>query len=554
MLNISKLLLIGLFSLTYLNANCQYLTLQKLSSDINSAGYDEISPVVGEYGNTLFFTRVGYPEFEKTLIENGQDLNSLLEYGKYSVKLAGIYNKIGGQSSYPPYRSHFNQDIWIATSHKSEFDRIDHPGYPLNNALPNSVSEIAPNGQGIILINQFPKAGGMKKGFSTSHLVDNQFWSYPEPIEIENYYNTGSDVNLTMSRDQKVIIISTQRDDSYGGNDLYVSFQIAHNKYSSPVNLGPQINSPYKESTPHLSEDGNVIFFASNRPGSMGKNDIYLSRKLDDSYQNWSVLERFITPINSTADDIQPFFNTATGYLYFASTREGSSDIYRVKIAEAKKETVVVKGKLMDSETEDALDEVTVYAGPDFPGMKVPITEDGEFALQVPKGVNYKIKAKKPGYYDYEESLYYKSNFVYVKDKKINLEMKPMMKGDKIKIKPIYFVKSKPTMLETSNVALDELATFLKTNRLLNIEIQGHTDNQGDEVLLQQLSEDRAEAIKNYLVYEKRIHPLRIEAKGYGSKYPTNKNKNEAERKQNRRVEIVISKVKKQTGNMAKKY
>ena len=554
MSNISNLLLISLLCLLFTNAHGQYLTLQKLSVGINTAGYDEISPVVGEFGNTLFFTRVGYPEFDKTLIENGRDLNSLLPYGNYSVKLADIYNKIGGKASYPPYRSHFNQDIWIASSHNSEFDKVEHPGYPLNNALPNSVSEIAPNGQGIILINQFPKEGGMKKGFSTSHLVDNKYWSYPEPLEIENYYNTGSDVNLTMSRDQMVIIISTERDDSYGGNDLYVCFKTGDNKYSSPVNMGPQINSAYKESTPHLSEDGEVIFFASNRPGSMGKNDIYLSRKLDDSYQNWSVLERFITPINSTADDIQPFFNTATGYLYFASTREGSSDIFRVKIAEQKKETVVVKGKLIDYKTEDKLEEVTVYAGADFPGMKVPITKDGEFALQVPKGVNYKIKAQKPGYYDLEESLYYKTNFVYVKDRKINLEMKPMSKGDKIKIKPIYFVKSKPTILESSHAALDELATFLKTNRLLNIEIQGHTDNQGDEVLLQQLSEDRAEAIKNYLVYEKRIHPLRVEAKGFGSKYPTNKNKTEVERKKNRRVEIVISKVKKQTKNMAKKF
>ena len=96
----------------------------------------------------------------------------------------------------------------------------------------------------------------------------------------------------------------------------------------------------------------------------------------------------------------------------------------------------------------------------------------------------------------------------------------------------------------------DELADFLKENWTVSIRIEGHTDNQGDKTALQKLSEDRAEAIKRYLVYEKFIQPLRIETVGMGDKSPLTANQNERQRAKNRRVEVVITKINTRVGGL----
>ena len=118
-----------------------------------------------------------------------------------------------------------------------------------------------------------------------------------------------------------------------------------------------------------------------------------------------------------------------------------------------------------------------------------------------------------------------------------------MEKGTKINLKPIYFKQSKPIILQESFAALDELAQFLNKNKNMYITIEGHTDNQGEEEDLLQLSKERAEAIKDYLVYKKRIKPVRLSTEGYGSEQPVNDNSDEAKRAINRRVEVYIDEV-----------
>src|SRR5690606_12331840 len=170
----------------------------KLNSRVNSA-YDEISPVVDVEGKTLFFTRVGSPIFDRTLVENGEDLSQTLETPNYSSYLQNIYTRRADKIVHNPESSVFNQDIWIAESVISEFDKVIHPAYPLNNALPNSVCAITPSNDELVVINQFEKEGGMKKGFSIVRQYADGTWSFPEPIDIENYHNTNPDVSMTIS-------------------------------------------------------------------------------------------------------------------------------------------------------------------------------------------------------------------------------------------------------------------------------------------------------------------------------------------------------------------
>lgn len=108
-------------------------------------------------------------------------------------------------------------------------------------------------------------------------------------------------------------------------------------------------------------------------------------------------------------------------------------------------------------------------------------------------------------------------------------------------LKNLYFVQSLPILLPESTPEIDNIYDFLSKNSDIKIELQGHTDNQGDFDLNLKLSKDRAEAIKKFLI-ERGIAKERIKTKGFGSTMPIASNVNELTRSKNRRVELVVEK------------
>ncbi len=522
--------------------SAQLYQLEKLNNSINTPDHDEITPVISRDGRTLCFTRVGYPIYNKTLIENGRDLSKELSFPEYQDYLRTIYSEIAGRRISDPENSDFNQDIWIARSFGNDFDFVIHPDYPLNNALPNSICAITPDENSVVVINQFDPDGGMKKGFSFCEKRSNNGWSHPQAIYIDDYYNLDTDVGLTMSNNGHIFILSMERKDSKGDNDLYVCFRTGNHTWSKPINLGRVINSKYRETTPFLTVDNQTLYFSSNRPGSMGGNDIYYTKRLDDTWKKWSKPVRLDSPINSTADDSQPFFNTLNGYLYFTSKRDGSSDIFRVRIAKPVKETVTVFGRVFNPKTKEAIPGASVKRSLENSEYytDVALAEDGRYQIEMPKGNAYDLIAEKQGHIGEKSTVEFKKNYLYFRDYEVNLVLRPIEAGTKLNLKPIYFERSKPNILEKSYPALDELADYLKENKSYYVRIEGHTDNQGEDEDLLALSQARAEAVKDYLVYKKFIKPVRLDAIGHGDTQPVTNNSTEELRAKNRRVEAII--------------
>jgi OOP family OmpA-OmpF porin len=532
------------FLIFYSISYAQVFKVEPLNDGINTLRYDEISPVVSIDGKTLYFTRVGHPTFDRTLKLNGVDISTRVSEKKYQSKLKYIFSEIAGKEILDPQGSTFNQDIWIAESIIDNFERISHPSYPLNNALPNSVSALTPNENELVVINQFSKLGGLDKGFSITRKTSDNRWTFPEPIEIKNYSNNNSDVSLAMSADGNILILSMQRPDTYGDNDLYVCFKIGYNQWSEPQNLGPKVNTTYRETTPFISEDSRRLFFSSNRKGSLGGSDIFYLIRTGDNWEDWSVPYRFVEPINSEADDSQPYFNSATGYLYFSSNRRGSSDIFKAELMPPSPIQVNVKGSIFNLNTKQK-EPARILFGPvgEDHLESVYVSDDGTFELNLPKGKRYRLIAERPGFTGIEKELIFRSDYVYYKTHFLYLYLDPMEINSKVDLEPIFFEQSKAAVLEESYASLDQLAGFLNENWTVSIRIEGHTDNQGDKTALQKLSEDRAKAIKHYLVYRKFIQPLRIETVGMGDKVPLNANDTRDLRAKNRRVDVFITKI-----------
>ena len=539
----TKIITLGLILFSFQNLSAQSnWVVEKLPETINSA-FDEITPVPSRDGKALYFTRVGYPEFERTLIFDTIDYAQKLKESEYLKMLGGLYAELGQTYRSDPTRSAFNQDVWMSQADSAgAFYTVAHPGYPLNNALTNSLVAITPDPNAFYIVNQFKPEGDMKRGFSIIRRQNDSTWQFPQPVNIADYYTITSDVNLTMSFDGQVLILSAARFDSRS-LDLYICFKEGENKWSAPKHLGNVINSDRREMTPYLSENNRTLYFASDRESGVGGLDIYMTRREDDTWFNWSSPIQLIEPINSRADESQPYFNMTTGYLYFTSKRDGNSDIYRVSIAPPQPTEIVVKGRIINTRTRQLMTNSAVEYFFDGSERQVFLAEDGTFTLKIPKGVHVKFNGLKPGFTGNNEDVYFRQDYYYFKDYyTFDLLMGPLEKGSKITLPPIYFQQSKAEILENSYGALESLAGLLTENPGMSIKIDGYTDNIGKAEDLIQLFEARANAIRNYLT-EKGVSPERVETEGRGPADPINDNSTDELRQQNRRVEIHVTKI-----------
>ena len=523
-------------------------TIEKLCLQINSSEYDEISPVVSQDGNMLYFTRVGAPTFNRTLIIENEDVSKYPSENFYNEQLSWVYSQIAGEPIENPIQSSFNQDIWISSGEDGAFQEAENAPSPINDALPNSVCALIKGGSELILMNQFDPKGGMRPGFSKTNKMANGQWSFPRPIQIEGFEQNGGEVGLFVNDMETKMLISMRDPYTRGDNDLYISKKIGTNKWSKPINLGDDINTRFREVTPYLSEDERTLYFASNRRGGIGGMDIYYSVRQGQGWKTWSKPRKFYYPINTKYDDSQPLFNKATGYLYFTSKRDGSSDIFRSQIEEAEVlnfafETVDINGKVINKGNNMPIDaEIIVRLQKEDKEFGRVKAVRGGYDLKIPKGVDIEVAAIKDGFISHSKHFSFQKDRDYQLMKNVNLFLEPIRRGNNIGHAPIYFDRSSPRFLPNSMPELRRLALILKNNPTVAVEIQGHTDNIGSSDDLVKLSAERAGAVREFLIGQG-ISRDRLSVKGLGSKYPIGSNASEDERKKNRRVEIKVANI-----------
>lgn len=165
---------------------------------------------------------------------------------------------------------------------------------------------------------------------------------------------------------------------------------------------------------------------------------------------------------------------------------------------------------------------------------------DGKFYLVVPKGVAYKVT-----YRSFTDETEY-TNFEIPPAKDSLLSFEFQIKFDMPKIYTldnVYFDTGKSTLRPESYKEIDQLAEFLLQKKGMVIEIAGHTDNVGKPDANKKLSQDRADAVRNYLI-KKGVKADRVQAKGYGDTSPIATNNSDAGKQRNRRTEVKVLKEK----------
>ncbi|MDN5203196.1 OmpA family protein [Fulvivirgaceae bacterium BMA10] len=486
------------------------LKSERLNRNVNSS-YPEIKPLVSPDGQILYFSRQNHPE------------------------------NTGGQED--------KEDIWYSEKdNNGEWTMAKNIGAPLNNEGPNFISSITPDGNTAVILlgNRYEKSGKMKAGVSVSTRTS-EGWTEPTSLNIENDYNLSKKVGYYLANNRKILLMSVQRDDTRGGRDLYVSFQKGDNTWTEPKSLGDDINTANEEHAPFLAADDKTLYFSSKGFSGYGGDDIYVSRRLDDTWLNWSEPENLGPSVNSENDD--QFFNvSADGEQAFfsRSVGENDADIFDISLPELFRPTaiVMVKGKVFNRKTQEPVSARIFYeslpAGEEIGTINSdPVT--GEYQILLPSGARYGYLAEAEGFVAINENIDLDNTAEY-KEIEQNLFLVPVETGAVIRLNNIFFDFDKSTLKEESFPELNRIADLLKDKATMEVELAGHTDNIGSKAYNQRLSERRAKAVFDYLVNQG-VNENRLTTIGYGKDRPIASNDDEEDgRELNRRVEFKILK------------
>ncbi|MCZ2482407.1 OmpA family protein [Aquirufa nivalisilvae] len=483
-----------------------YSFKENLGKEINSP-YNEICPVISPDGKKLYFTRWKHPS----------------NMGK---------NK--------------NQDIWVSNwqADTKTWSKAELFPEPINNDENNAVCGISPNGKTMLLNNVYRNDGQMEKGVSMSFLLRTGDWSFPKALKILNFKNKSEFSEYSLAPNGKILVMTTEMKDSFGGKDIYVSFWKNDDSWTEPRNIGQVVNTGESESTPFIAPDGVTMYFSSSGHVGYGNNDIFLTRRLDDTWLNWSEPEN-LGPIVNTPQWDGYFSVAAQGdYAYFSSVENslGAEDIYRIKIPEKAKPLTLIQmaGQILNQDTQETIAGkilVKSVAGTD----SLWVDYDpylGDYSFMWPAKKAFTMQVVKDGYICRVEKFDYTSERNF-KNIQRNLLIIPIQLNKQYQIPNINFDQSKAELIPSSYEELDKIVKILKDNSNFKILLEGHTDNQGDWNENMKLSLERVENVKAYIV-SKGISPNRVRVKGWGGTKPMASNMSEERRKLNRRVEFTL--------------
>ena len=405
----------------------------KLGENVNSPA-EESMPLISPDGKTLYFVRTFYE-----------------------------YNT-GGKLS--------GQDIWVSVRDElNEWGLATNQLINLNNQRNNAVVGFNTDGTALYLLNSYRPNTVKIHGIAKTIRIGDE-WSKPYDIKIAGLESDNSFIGFYMTPTEDVLFISMNAPGSYGEEDLYVSVKGENGHWSRPENLGATINTKGFEISPYLASDNETLFFSSDGHDGFGGADIYMSKRLYDSWIIWT------KPINLGSDINSEGFEAYLSIYddkeaYFVSNRgQEFADIYMTEI--------IVK--------EDRIERAEIQKD------KYKLTES-----------------------EIQELLGFPLN------------------------RTIYFEFGSYDVAPSSRELIYFLANKLVENPEYNIELVGHTSEEGTEEFNKALSLNRAKEVAKYFE-EFGISPARISTKGMGETRPVVTEGTEEEMAKNRRVEIYFTK------------
>jgi outer membrane protein OmpA-like peptidoglycan-associated protein len=443
-----------------------------------------------------------------------------------------------------PFGGYF-EDLYISKREQGVWSKATPIGKPVNvKGQHDATIGLSPDGHTLFVYNDDRGNGDIYESI-------NEDGKWTQPKLMDKTINTdGHEPDASLTFDGKRIYFTSDKPGGFGGHDIYYSdWNNEKQKWGEAVNVGPVLNTPYEERSVFIHPDGETMYFASKGHNTMGGYDLFYSKLVDG---NWTTPVNLGPPLNTPDDDVQLVVAGNGRYGYCSSYREGGfgeKDIYLItflgpekppvlsnednliaSIAKPIKEKIaeptlvsegsnmaILTGIIRDEKTKQPLKAQIVLIDNEANKVIAEFNSDavtGKYLVSLPGGKNYGIAVRKDGY------LFHSENFVipdesgfrqYNKD----ADLKKVEVGQTIVLRNIFFDLDKYTLRPESVNELERLIRLLNENPTMKIEISGHTDTRGSAEHNQELSQNRAKAVVDYLIAHG-IDASRLTFAGYG--------------------------------------
>jgi len=367
------------------------VTFENLGKEINSK-YPDYYPFVTQDQSTLYFTT----------------------------------RREGKSQKLRSWQGYYTSDIYFSKVVAGQWTKPKSIGPMINTPLDEQCVFVTPDGKKMIIYMDNETASGDL--FMTEIKGKNK--SFPRPVGFTEPINTLElELEGCITEDGQMLIISSERIAGMGESDLYMFKKLPAGEWGNPVNLGPNINTKYKEAFPVYDEKNQTLYFASEGHESMGGSDIFTSR-YDPETQTFGPAVNMGYPINTPEENLEFTLaeNKRDGYIS-AVRKEGFGDldIYKVTFHDIENQVSVIKGivsvndtlekdidatvSIADAKTNEQLDEVKANI------------KSGKYVFSVNPG-KYILKVTSPGYEDFKEviNVYDKSDYIFEIEKNIQLQ------------------------------------------------------------------------------------------------------------------------------------
>lgn len=381
---------------------------------------------------------------------------------------------------------------------------------------------------------------------------ENDRWTNIEELPFNS--DLYSVAHPALSVDEKKLYFASDMPGTVGQSDLFVVDINDDGTFGEPKNLGKGINTEARENFPFISKD-NELYFSSDGHVGLGGLDVFVMR-LDDEEQ---IIYNVGEPVNSPVDDFSFIINTKTKKGYFASNRDGGQgddDIYsfvEMKPIQWECEQELV-GVIKDSKTNEILAgaQVKLFSNDNTELENTYSDDQGNFRFKTILECDevYFVRGSKKDY-NTAEVLLPKQEEPGVRSTVLLLEKEevPFEVGDDLakilNIPIIYFDFDKSNIRPDAAAELEKVVTVMKKYPTLKIDVRSHTDSRGTDSYNMKLSQRRNESTRAYIV-SRGIDASRLIGAGYGETRHVNKCSNgvkcsEEEHQLNRRSEFIVT-------------
>lgn len=322
---------------------------------------------------------------------------------------------------------YFASDIYVSKVKNGQWQKAKNLGAPINTVDDEEIVGLTPDGKlMVIYVDRKTIASDLMHADMQKNRNFGNPMAFTEPINTE-----GLELEGCYTADKNTLFFVAVRKNGLGEADIYSSHRLPNGNWGVPQNLGPGINTQYKEGFPVVSEDGQTLYFASQGHTSMGGFDIFKSR-WDEAKKEWGQATNIGYPVNTPDDDMM-FSLAGTGRDgYLSAWRKegfGDLDIYKVTFLGVEERLTAVVGNVRSADSLQTNLEATIslYDAQNKEietrdvnkktGRYIFIVEPGKYWVEI-KSKGYKPVKENINVYDKSDySVELEKNFTLAPDK-----------------------------------------------------------------------------------------------------------------------------------------